>query len=252
VARHRDRIVEQFTRQAEPFAAAAPIGDPALIELLVTSSGVGAADRVLDVGCGPGIVTCAFAQRAASAVGVDLVPAMLEQARARAAQLGIANVAWVAGDLDPLPFADASFDLVVTRFVLHHVEDPASALREMGRVLSAGGTLVACDIAPPARAAGAFNEMERLRDPSHVRALTESELVGLLDGPVAVHRTALSLELEAHLARSFPDEPGGHERLRGLFEASVAHDRLGVGAQWRDGAVEYAYPVLVAVAGPRG
>lgn len=245
---HRDAIVDQFTRQAAPFAAAAPIGDPALIELLVSAAGVCAQDRVLDVGCGPGIVTCAFAQRAAQATGLDLVPAMLERARARAAELGVVNVEWVAGDVDPLPFADRSFDVVVTRFVLHHLEDPRAALREMRRVLAPGGTLVVCDVTPPARAAEAFNEMERLRDPSHVRALTEDELVAELDGPVEVRRTALALSLNAHLARSFPDEPDGGERLHALFEASVADDRLGVGARRRDDDLEYAYPVLVAVA----
>jgi SAM-dependent methyltransferase len=244
---HRDAIVDQFTRQSAPFAAAAPIGDPALIELLVGAAAVGAQDRVLDVGCGPAIVTCAFAQRAAFATGLDLVPAMLELARARSGELGVANVAWVAGDLDPLPFEDRSFDVVVTRFVLHHLEDPGSALREMRRVLAAGGTLVVCDVTPPARAAEAFNEMEHLRDPSHVRALTEAELVAQLDGPVEVSRTALALSLDAHLARSFPAEPDGHERLREIFEASLADDRLGVGAQRRDGSIAYAYPVLVAV-----
>lgn len=244
---HRDAIVDQFTRQAAPFAAAAPIGDPALIELLVGAGGVGPEDRVLDVGCGPGIVTCAFAQRAASATGLDLVPAMLERARARAAELGVANVDWVADDLDPLPFADGSFDVVVTRFVLHHLEDPGSALGEVRRVLAPRGRLVVCDLAPPARAAPAFNEMECLRDPSHVRALTEAELVAALDGSAEVSRTALALSLDAHLARSFPDEPDGHQRLREMFEASLADDRLGVGAQRHGGAIEYAYPVLVAV-----
>jgi len=244
---HRDAIIDQFTRQAVPFAAAAPIGDPALIELLVDAAAVGAEDRVLDVGCGPGIVTCAFARRAASAIGLDLVPAMLERARARAAELGVDNVAWVAGDLDPLPFEDRSFDVVVTRFVLHHVEDPGSALREMRRVLAPGGTLVVCDVTPPERSAQAFNEMERLRDPSHVRALTEAELVAQLEGPVELRRTGLALSLDAHLARSFPNQHDGHERLREMFEASLADDRLGVGARRREGEVEYAYPVLVAL-----
>ena len=250
VAEHRDVIVDQFTRQAAPFSAAEPIGDPALIDLLVSASGVGADDRVLDVGCGPGIVTCAFAQRCAAAVGIDLVPAMLDRARARAGELELDNVEWIAGEVDPLPFADDEFDVVVTRFVLHHLEDPAAALREMRRVAGADGTLVVCDVAPPERAAEAFNAMERLRDPSHERALTEAELVGLL-GQVEVRRTALALELDAHLARSFPEEPDGHERLRGLFEESLHDDRLGVDAHRHRGRVEYAYPVLIAVAGAR-
>src|SRR5262245_15224274 len=57
---HRDTIIDQFSRQAVPFSTAGPIRDREALQLLVTASGAGAADTVLDVACGPGLVACAF------------------------------------------------------------------------------------------------------------------------------------------------------------------------------------------------
>jgi 2-polyprenyl-3-methyl-5-hydroxy-6-metoxy-1,4-benzoquinol methylase len=70
-ARH---VVDQFTRQAVPFATAAPIRDQAALELLVDAAGTGADDEVLDVACGPGLVACAVARAARQVTGIDLTP----------------------------------------------------------------------------------------------------------------------------------------------------------------------------------
>ena len=179
-AAHRETIVEQFTQQAPGFATAASLQDAAQLELMLDASRIGPSSRVLDVACGPGIVTCAFAQRAAAAVGLDLVESMLERAAERADALGLANVEWVRGDVDALPWPESAFDAVVSRFSLHHLEEPAVALREMARVCARGGRLVICDLAPEPARAEAFDAMERLRDPSHVRAFTEGELCALI------------------------------------------------------------------------
>jgi ubiquinone/menaquinone biosynthesis C-methylase UbiE len=252
MACHRDTIIEQFTAQAPRYAEAEPINDAALPRLLVDASGVGAADRVLDVACGPGVVTCAFAAAARSAVGLDLVEAMLDRARSRAAELGLGNVEFVAGDADALPFAEAAFDVVVSRFALHHLERPAAALAEMARVCAPGGSVVVCDVAPPPSAARAFNAMELLRDPSHVRALTESELRELFRavpalGDPRVARTSLALELEEQLARSFPASPADAREFRRMFVDSLEDDRLGVAAHRNGDRIEYAFPLAVLV-----
>jgi ubiquinone/menaquinone biosynthesis C-methylase UbiE len=252
VAAHRDTIIEQFTQQAPAYADAAPINDAALPALLVRASAAGRQDAVLDVACGPGIVTCAFAAAARSAVGLDLVEAMLERARSRAAALGLANVEFVAGDAGALPFADGTFDIVVSRFALHHLERPGAAVAEMARVCSPGGRVVVCDVSPEPAKSAAFNEMELLRDPSHVRSMTEDELRGLFAaaGRLAepsITRTAFALELEEQLARSFPASPGDAAAFRRIFEAALEDDRLGVGAHRNEGRIEYAFPVSVFV-----
>ena len=136
---------------------------------------------------------------------------------------------------------------------IHHFPDPGAVLREMVRVCAPGRRVVVADavVSPdPARAA-AFNRMEKLRDPSHVRALSLAELAGLfatagLPAP-AVTRCEVRAEVEGLLSRSFP-EPGDADRIRALFAESLADDALGVGARRIDGAIHFAYPVAILVA----
>ena len=83
-------------------------------------------------------------------------------------------------DVLPLPFPAASFSLVFTRYSFHHFLDPKAVLAEMVRVCSPGGRVVVVDVfmSSPEQAE-AYNHMEKLRDPSHMRALALEELIGL-------------------------------------------------------------------------
>ena len=250
---NRQAILDQFTRQAVPFSTAPGIRDEEALRLLVTASGAGPADTVLDVACGPGLVAAAFARVARHVTGIDLTPAMIDRARALVRERGLANVTLTVGDVRPLPYEDGTFSLVVSRFAFHHFPDPGAVLREMVRVCAPEGRVVVADAAvssDPARAA-AFNRMEKLRDPSHARALSLAELAGLfaaagLPEP-AVTRREVRAEVEGLLSRSFP-RPGDADRIRVLFAESLADDALGVGARRIDGAIHFAYPVAILVA----
>lgn len=248
---HTEQIVEQFTRQAAGFAQSASIRDQDALDLLVRWSEVTADERVLDVACGPGLVVCAFARLAREATGVDMTPAMLDQARRHATELGVANVRWQLAEIPPLPWADDSFDVVVSRYALHHMTDPLAMLREMVRVCAPGGRVVVCDLALAPDKVEAFNAMDRLRDPSHVRAYSPDDLrelyleAGL--GEPRVTGYALEGDLDALLARSFP-APGGDQEVRCRFHASLEDDHLGVDAR-RDGErITYRYPIAVLCA----
>src|SRR5213594_3127924 len=139
---HKDSILDQFTRQAVPFATAPSIKDEAALKLVVEFSGAGPADTTLDVACGPGLIVVAFARVVKHATGIDITPAMLERATAHAAEQGVSNVTWRQGDVLPLPYSDASFSIVTSRFAFHHFLDPFAVLREMPRVCAPGGTMV--------------------------------------------------------------------------------------------------------------
>jgi len=178
---HRDLILDQFTRQATPFSTAKTIASEEAMRLLVDACGAGPDDTVLDVACGGGLVVCAFAQVARRAEGIDITPAMLDRARALAAEKGLTNATFRQGEAVPLPYPDGSFSIVTSRFTFHHFPDPLGVLREMRRVCAPGGRIAVVDTdasADPVKAA-AFNQMEILRDPSHVRAMPGAELVGL-------------------------------------------------------------------------
>ena len=250
---HRDRILDQFTRQAEPFAEAPSIRDERALMLLVDAAGTTADDTVLDVACGPGLVVGAFATRARHVTGIDLTPAMIARAAAYVGERGAANVTLRVGDVLPLPFPDASFSLVTSRFAFHHFPDPGAVLAEMRRVARPGGRVLVCDLTAaddPAKAA-AFHDMEMLRDPSHARALTLAELRGLFAaaglGAPAETFYEMDLELEGLLARSFP-APGDDARIRARFEAALADDGFGLRVRRVDGRIWFTYTNVILVA----
>jgi ArsR family transcriptional regulator len=106
--------------------------------------------RMLDIGTGTGRLLELLAPRVSAAVGVDASRAMLALARARLARSDLSHCTVRLADMYRLPLADAAFELVVMQMVLHHAEDPASALVEAARVLRPGGRLVVIDLAPHA------------------------------------------------------------------------------------------------------
>jgi SAM-dependent methyltransferase len=247
---HNERIVDQFTQQAVPFSTAAPIRDAQALELLVAAAETGADDIVLDVACGPGLVACAFARVARHVTGIDLTPAMLDRARQVAAESRVENVSFQLGDVLPLPFADASFSIVVSRFAFHHFLDPGAVLVEMKRVCRPGGRVVVADMtasADPARAE-ARHEMEILRDPSHVRALPLLELRALFTraglAPPVETPWSLDIEVEALLARSFP-APGSDALIRKAFSDSIADDGMGLATRIENGRIWFTYSNVV-------
>ena len=248
---HREAILDQFTRQAVPFATAPSIRDEAALRTVVDGSGAGRDDTVLDVACGPGILACAFARVARHVTGIDLTPAMLERARLLQAEQGLTNVTWRRGDVLPLPFADAEFTLVVSRFAFHHLLDPGAVLGQMRRVCAPGGTVMVIDSAPAPDRAAAFNAMERLRDPSHTRALGLVEHLALFAGagfgPPRQTFYRLQTDLEGLLSRSFPN-PGDAEQIRAMVQRSLVDDGLDMGTHRVGDTIRVSYPVAVLAA----
>jgi ubiquinone/menaquinone biosynthesis C-methylase UbiE len=246
---HRSRILEQFSRQAVPFSEVPAHADAEAMALLVRMSGAGPADEVLDAGCGPGIVACALAPLVRSVVGTDLTPAMLARAAELADQRALTNITFRQGDMERLPFSDATFSLVVTRYTFHHLLAPDLAAAELIRVCRPGGRVVIVDAAVPPDRAEAYDALELVRDPSHVHALPPEALLdlaeraGLEQVEAALYR--LPIGLAQTLAASFP-EPGGADRVRALVEGDIGVDRLGIQA-WRepDGSVRYKVPCAV-------
>jgi SAM-dependent methyltransferase len=252
-AAHQSLIRDQFTRQATPFSTAAPIASEAALRMIIDAARPGPDDTVLDVACGGGIVVCAFAPHLRHATGIDVTPAMLERARALAAEKGLANVTWREGEVERLPYPDGAFTIVVTRFAMHHFLDPAAVFREMVRVCAPGGRVVVVDTytsEDPAKAA-AFNRLEILRDPSHARSLYLAELKGLFDKAGLGKPRASFYELRDTvtnlLARSFPN-PGDDKKIIGMFDTAMSDDSLGIPVHRTGDQLEYAYPVAILAA----
>jgi ubiquinone/menaquinone biosynthesis C-methylase UbiE len=250
---HQEQILDQFTRQATPFSTASTITDGNALRMIVAAAAPKPGDTVLDVACGGGIVVCGFAPHVAHATGIDMTPAMLERAGQHATASGIGNVTWDRGDVTSLPYDNGAFDVVVTRFSMHHFLDPLAVLREMVRVCAPGGRVVVVDMyaSDDAAKAAAWNRAEKLRDPSHVRCLTLPELRGLFGAAGLSEPRATFYELRDEirnlLGRSFPN-PGDDLKIIEMFAASAEDDRLGIPVRREGERIEYAYPVAILAA----
>lgn len=250
---HDALIRDQFTRQATVFNTAAPIANADALRMIVEAASPGPDDTVLDIACGGGLVAGAFAPHVRHATGIDVTPAMLDRARKSAAEKGLTNVSWDQGDVTTLPYPDGNFTIVATRFSFHHFVDPLKVLREMVRVCAPGGRIVVVDSCPSEdkNKAAAFNRLEKLRDPSHTRALPLSEMKSLFAaaglGEPAVAFTELRDEAKNLLARSYPN-PGDEVKIIDMFRASATDDSLGIPVRLDGEAIHYAYPVAIVAA----
>jgi len=139
--------------------------------------------RVLDVATGGGHTAVAFAAVAPRVVAYDLTEPMLHAARDIARARG-AGIAFAAGNVESLPFRDGAFDVVTCRIAAHHFANVGAAVREIARVLRPGGALLLQDILghDDAECAAFLLEVERRRDPSHVRSYRAVEWKALLRG----------------------------------------------------------------------
>lgn len=170
---------------------------------------------VLDVAGGTGQLGRFLVRRGGFAVIVDLTPEMLSEGARAAREREERGVVFLEGDATHLPFADEQFDLVVSRFALHHIDDPAKAAREMARVCRPGGAVAIIDmVSEPEEPGRLHNRLERLRDPSHRMALQEHELVQVLrdaglDAAIVGERRQQIVALP-WLERA---EPGEHEHV---------------------------------------
>lgn len=247
-AQHKQSIIEQFSQQAAYFARLP--GHAEATQLLIDLAGVTASAEVLDIACGAGAIASPAASIAKHVTGIDLTPDMIEQAKLLQAEQGLSNLTWHVGDVTRLPFAPNTFDVVVTRYSFHHFLHPAGVLAEMVRVCKPGGRVAVADLALPADKIMAYDRMEKLRDPSHVHVLTESELQGLFQAVELrnIQRAGYLFELglEQLLAASFPKSDDAN-RVRAIFEADVGADNLGIGVHQSGGDFRFAYPIAILV-----
>src|SRR5690348_3949547 len=93
----RRLILDQFTKQAVPFSEMPAHSNEESVRLLIDLAKIGPEDEVLDVACGPGLVACPLAEVARHVTGIDLTPAMIEQAEVKQRATGLTNLTWVVG-----------------------------------------------------------------------------------------------------------------------------------------------------------
>ena len=173
----KQAVHDQFSKTAEEYRVSAVHAageDLAKIAELVAQD---SAPYVLDAGCGAGHTAIKVAPHSGQVVAFDLSAQMLAQVERLANERGLTNVQTRQGDVENLPFDDATFDTVTSRYSAHHWPNPRKALSEIARVLKPGGRFILSDIvASKEPTLDTFLQaLELLRDPSHVRDHSESQ-----------------------------------------------------------------------------
>jgi phosphatidylethanolamine/phosphatidyl-N-methylethanolamine N-methyltransferase len=201
---------------------------PRMIEL--TAEAVRGTQRVLEVAAGTGLVTAALAESAQSVLATDYAPGMVAIVERRMREAGYSHVHCQQADLYSLPFADASFDIVVAANVLHLVPNLETALSSLGRVLAPSGRLIAPTFChdETARSWVLSRILALTGFPSHRRFSARSfrgtlEICGLellrtetLSGVIPIEyvearfRTATGAPLDNPAAPSLPSTPSSH------------------------------------------
>lgn len=181
---HAHRVQAQFGPSAADYVTSAGHAGGDDLEQIVGWGRQRNPARVLDVATGGGHTALAFAAIARQVVAFDLTEPMLAAACGFLRGRGATNVTFVAGDVEALPFANDRFPLVTCRIAAHHFANVGAAVRDMARVLTPGGALLVQDILghDEPELAGFITEVERQRDPSHIRAYREAEWNAVLHG----------------------------------------------------------------------
>ncbi|WP_353633222.1 class I SAM-dependent methyltransferase (plasmid) [Halobacterium sp. NMX12-1] len=247
---HKQTVRRAFTEQATAYAAKTSVSDPKRIARLVDAAGVTSTDSVLEVATGPGHVAFGFADHCEGVVGVDLTRAPLQIARETQRERETGNVDFVRGDAEDLPFPPDAFDVVVCRLALHHVERPRRMVREMARVCRPNGTVAIGDLVVSEHSGRAEyqNTFERLRDPSHVRALPISELIDVVTGRGVeidhLETGEVVQNVEDWLATAETPEPRAVD-VREMLREDAEADLSGTRPFWRDGELFFSQQTAI-------
>lgn len=217
--KHHEAIREEYRKQA-PGWATSEISPH--LRWVVDNLDLRPHLTVLDVAAGTGLLGRAIAPRVGRVVASDITAEMLARGREEAGRDEVANIDFEHGVAEDLPYPAGSFDMVVTRFSVHHFLRPEAVLSELRRVCRPGGKVVVVDMTSPEDGglAARYNDLERLRDRTHTRALSVRDLNKLVADAGLEVTDRYSREVEVHTNRWLDSAQVG-ARERGQILAAM-------------------------------
>ena len=173
----RRGAAEQFDRQAAEYARSPAHFNAESLHMIGKLAREQKFSVAVDIATGPGFTAFEVSETAETVLATDPAIGMLQQTRRLAVERGHGNVAVAALVAERMPFRDDSIGLITVRAAPHHFADVDEFLSESRRVLQPGGALILADTSSPKspEAAAWMDDVERRRDPSHVRNLSFAE-----------------------------------------------------------------------------
>jgi len=249
--KHQSLTASRFDAQAQAYVQSPVHAAGADLERLAQLLAASSPGRVLDIGCGGGHAAYAAAPHAGQVLACDIAPEMLAAVTAEAARRGLGNILTQQAAAESLPFADASFDWVISRYSAHHWPKVCVAMAEARRVLKPGGQGLFMDVVAPANPLldTWLQSLELLRDPGHLRNRSLEQWRQALEGAgfmvQEVIEERIAIDFASWIARMktpaplvaairylqgiMPDEVRRHFAFAadGSFELEVASIRVG-------------------------
>lgn len=204
---HKSVVDTQFGERADAYLSSAVHAQGKEFTLLQQALTNQPDTQLLDLGCGAGHVSFHLSPLVKKVVAYDLSSAMLDVVKKKTIEKSLSNIETVEGVAENLPFADNSFEFVVSRYSAHHWQDLGLALREVKRVLKPTGTAVFIDVTAPEQPLldTYLQTVEILRDTSHVRDYSVAEWLQQMGEARLIvtqhHRQRLHLEFTSWVER---------------------------------------------------
>ncbi len=247
----KENAIIQFGKQAEAYAKGNIFVDVAHLSEVIKRSCMEGNHRVLDIATGAGFLALEYAKKADTVIGCDLTRNMLLKAREKERTSGFDNTGFLLSDVESLPFPDKSFDIVSCRFAFHHFPNPKRALLEMKRVCRDRIVLVDGVSSEDIEKSLFHNRIEKMRDPSHVRIYSLSEIEKKFDeaGIDSIHITHWEIpqDFKEWMARAGCDEKKT-KNIEQMMAESLDGDRTGLQARLDGGTLRFKYDTIILIA----
>ncbi|HHY10838.1 MAG TPA: methyltransferase domain-containing protein [Firmicutes bacterium] len=253
--KHQEKIISQFTSQAQRFDQKGySLSNKEYLTWALENIPLNKDMVVLDVAAGTGILARELAGAVHKVYALDATASMLAAGEKLAEEAGLENVIFERGLAEALPYPDQKFDLVTCRLAFHHFYDYKTPFLEMVRVTKKGGFLVVMDLISPADAktAARYNELETLRDDSHIYALTEKEFISLFQNhglqPVKVLNRDVEMVTEDWLNLTKAPK-NAREAIFRAFEAELKNgEETGMRPFKKEGALHFLHRWILVLA----
>ncbi len=253
---HREIVAREFGKQAHRIGDPDhTVASPVHLGWMVENLDLESHWAVLDVAAGTGLLGRAIAPYVKHVIAVDATSEMLREGRRQAEHDGLANIVFEPGRAEALPYPNDAFDLVVSRFAMHHFEDPRLPMAQMVRVCRPGGTVAVMDLVAPQNeiVARAYNRVERMRDPAHSRALSFEELRTLVGNAGLDLVYTVSRDVEVRVDRWCELTQTAPDVRRAIVEALTQElegaPTSGMRPFYRDNALMFVHTWVIVVGG---